>query len=67
MRPSRTVVAINTSPDAPIHNEADYSIVDDLYAVIPALVAVLEEGRTRTADAERPRSPGQSAGALEPA
>ena len=67
MRPSRTVVAINTSPDAPIHNEADYSIVDDLYAVIPALVAALEAGRTRAAGAEQRRAPGQSAGALEPA
>jgi hypothetical protein len=61
------VVAINTSPDAPIHNEADYSIVDDLYEIIPAVVSVLEEGRSRTAGAEQPRSPGQSAGALEPA
>jgi electron transfer flavoprotein alpha subunit len=67
MRPSRTVVAINTSPDAPIHNEADYSIVDDLYQVIPALVAVVEEGRSRAAGAEQPRAPGHSAGALEPA
>jgi electron transfer flavoprotein alpha subunit len=66
MRPSRTVVAINTSPDAPIHHEADYSIVDDLYAVIPALVAVLE-GRTRAPGAEQPPARGQSAGALEPA
>ncbi len=65
MRPSRTVVAINTSPDAPIHNEADYSIVDDLYAVIPALVAVLEEGRSRATGTERSRSPGQSAAVLE--
>jgi electron transfer flavoprotein alpha subunit len=67
MRPSRTVVAINTSPDAPIHNEADYSIVDDLYEVIPVLVAVLEEGRSRAAGAEPPPEPGQSAGALGPA
>lgn len=67
MRPSRTVVAINTSPDAPIHNEADYSIVDDLYAVIPALVAVLEEGRTRAAGTDPSGAPGQSAGELEPA
>lgn len=67
MRPSRTVVAINTSPDAPIHNEADYSIVDDLYAVIPALIAALKEGRGRAPGAEQPRAPGQSAGELEPA
>lgn len=67
MRPSRTVVAINTSADAPIHNEADYSIVDDLYAVIPALVATLGEGRTGAAGADQGRSPGQSADPPEPA
>jgi electron transfer flavoprotein alpha subunit len=49
MRPSSTVVAINTNPDAPIHAEADYSIVDDLYAVIPALIEVLESSRARAA------------------
>jgi electron transfer flavoprotein alpha subunit len=70
MRPSRTVVAINTNPDAPIHNEADYSIVDDLYAVIPALIAALEAARARgagDAPAGRPQRPGHAAGAQKPA
>ncbi len=49
MRPSRTVVAINTNPDAPIHQEADYCVVGDLYEVVPALVGALEEGRARAA------------------
>jgi electron transfer flavoprotein alpha subunit len=49
MRPSRVVVAINTDADAPIHREADYSITQDLYDVIPALLAVLEERRSGTA------------------
>jgi electron transfer flavoprotein alpha subunit len=49
MRSSRTVVAINTNPEAPIHREADYCVVNDLYQIIPALVAVLEEGRARAA------------------
>jgi electron transfer flavoprotein alpha subunit len=48
MRPARIVVAINTSADAPIHQEADYSIVDDLYAVVPAMIGALEEGRARS-------------------
>ena len=48
MRSSRTVVAINTDPDAPIHREADYSIVDDLYQVIPALVAAMAEARAES-------------------
>ncbi len=47
MRAARTVVAINTDPTAPIHAEADYSIVADLYAVLPALAAALREARGR--------------------
>jgi electron transfer flavoprotein alpha subunit len=49
MRPARTVVAINANPDAPIHREADYSIVGDLYQFVPELVAALEESRDRAA------------------
>jgi electron transfer flavoprotein alpha subunit len=45
MRPARTIVAINTSPDAPIHHEADYSVVADLYEVIPAMIAALAQAR----------------------
>jgi electron transfer flavoprotein alpha subunit len=70
MRPARTVVAINTNPDAPIHQEADYSIVDDLYEVIPALVRALEEGRARAtgqAPGQDPPGPGNGAEAQEPA
>jgi electron transfer flavoprotein alpha subunit len=46
MRPARIVVAINTNPDAPIHREADYSIVGDLYEVVPALIAAIDERRS---------------------
>ena len=49
MRTARIVVAINTSADAPIHREADYSVIDDLYAVVPAMIGALEEGRARSA------------------
>ncbi|MCS7135740.1 MAG: electron transfer flavoprotein subunit alpha/FixB family protein [Nitrososphaerota archaeon] len=38
MRESKTVVCINTDPNAPMHKEADYSIVGDLYKVLPALI-----------------------------
>ena len=41
MRESRVVVSINLDPDAPIHAEADYAIIGDLYAVIPALLSEL--------------------------
>jgi electron transfer flavoprotein alpha subunit len=49
MRSARTVVAINTSADAPIHREADYSVIGDLYEIVPALVAAIEAARQRSA------------------
>ena len=49
MRSRRTVVAINLSPDAPIHREADYTVVGDLYEIVPALVAAIEAARQSSA------------------
>lgn len=37
MKSADTIIAVNKDPNAPIFNEADYGIVDDLFKVIPVL------------------------------
>ncbi|MFC3957684.1 electron transfer flavoprotein subunit alpha/FixB family protein [Halovivax cerinus] len=42
MKGSDTIVAINTDPNAPIMDIADYAIHDDLFDVVPALIEAFE-------------------------
>jgi electron transfer flavoprotein alpha subunit len=40
---AKRILAINTDPEAPIMTKADYAVIGDLHAVVPALIAEIRK------------------------
>jgi electron transfer flavoprotein alpha subunit len=45
MQSSRTIVAVNKDPKAPIFAIADFGVVGDLHVVLPRLIDEIEKRR----------------------
>ncbi len=57
IRTAKTIISINTDPEAPIHAVADLAIVGDLFEILPRLTARLRQGSTGDLPHEPPTPP----------
>ena len=46
MKESDVIIAINNDPSAPIFNVADYSIVGDIYKIIPQIIEAIKNNKS---------------------
>jgi electron transfer flavoprotein alpha subunit len=46
MSSSKTILAINTDPDAPMVTKAHYAVIGDLHEVVPAINEELKKRRS---------------------
>jgi len=58
MQGSRTIVAINNDPKAPIFAISDFGVVGDVHTVLPALVAEIEKRKSSPSATPTPAVPG---------